>query len=240
MLAVIGVAVISACGNSGHQRTRAYRKVGSHKPNAVEMHSLKKALDRYEVGVTALALARIANSDPAWARVRTGGAGRLRNHDEVLFQKERRAWIERYVFPAGEPADGACLVAPASIVEDLYKTRCPPKSMLRARSARKPEIGAILAGFMLNRSLRKIPNLTLLRCSGKRCESGACVSIRFPRWASALLYAPGANGVVWMRRAHHRWNVAYETLTNSGGLPPGSVVLSLASCVGYNPGDYGG
>jgi hypothetical protein len=45
-------------------------------------------------------------------------------------------------------------------------------------------------------------------------------------------------GAVWFRR--DPWRVAFETVAGRGTLPSSRVVLSLASCVGYNADEYGG
>ena len=60
------------------------------------------------------------------------------------------------------------------------------------------------------------------------------------RWSAAVAVSEtsGATTFVWFR-CGLCWAPTYDSLSRSGAPPPG-VVLSLASCVGYNPADYGG
>ncbi len=130
-----------------------------------------------------------------------------------------------------EPADGACVYVPAPVAHDLLRVTCPPPAILHARSATRAETAAIRASF-LSSALTPYARSSRL--------DHVCLSRLDPRWAAAeaVSNVSGAATYVWFRHGS-RWQPTYDS-TAQTSLPPPGVVLSLASCVGYNPADYGG
>jgi hypothetical protein len=70
-------------------------------------------------------------------------------------------------------------------------------------------------------------------------KTTACVSRLNTAWAGAAASAPGNPATVWFHKIAGTWHSAYVDI-EPGTRPSHDVVLSLATCVGYNPSSYGG
>ena len=139
-------------------------------------------------------------------------------------------WTEIWHRQTDRPADGACTAAPAAVVRDLYRIRCPGFAALHARAASTDEVA------LLRRALRS--KITPYWRDVRRLNH-PCVSRLDANWAAAELVFADATGIAWFRRGGS-WRVVAETLIGHGALPPPHIVLSLATCVGYDAGEYNG
>jgi hypothetical protein len=141
------------------------------------------------------------------------------------------AWRVLWTREREQRADGACVYVPAPVARDLLRVTCPSRARLYARRATAAELAAVQAGFRTSRLTPYAPSSRL---------GHVCVSRLDPRWAAAAAVSDisGAITFVWFRHGA-RWAPTYDSTSRSGAPPPG-VVLSLASCVGYNPADFGG
>src|SRR5262249_36697238 len=128
------------------------------------------------------------------------------------------------------PADGACVYAPASVARDLFHVACPPPAELHARAATAVERKAILAGFRSSDLTPYAKNAFAL--------APLCVSRANSSWAGGLARFESGSKVYVFFRHTNRWRPVFESLLQQTALPPSAIVLSLASCVGYNPADY--
>ena len=147
-----------------------------------------------------------------------------------LLHRGTRGWTIVWGRLRDNPVDGACAFAPSRVVLDLYGIRCPSWVALHARVATSGERTQLVQAFRrsaLTRPYGKVGRATRV-----------CVSRLDPRFAAAAIDLTDTRGFVWFQRSP--WRVVFETVASSGTLPSPRVVLSLASCVGYNAGQYGG
>jgi hypothetical protein len=216
----------------------------AREPTSVERKNLRTATRNYEGIPVQIKIELISTTNRAWARIQIGGSSSGTpdvSRDDILFHRRGHAWLVAYVFNVGQPSDGGCAYAPADVMRDLYATTCPPERALYARNATAREQRSIRAAMIVDPLTRRFGDVPLEHCrSGKQCKPGPCVSELDPKWASAIMNFSSTSGVVWLRRAGSSWRVADETSGKRGVLPPHSIVLSLAYCVGYNAAQYGG
>ena len=148
-----------------------------------------------------------------------------------LLQRVKSRWVTIWGRRLGEKADGACAFAPAAVVTDLYSIRCPAWADLHARRATPAEAAQLeraVNGSAFTKIYAKSMQLVHI-----------CVSRRDPRYAAAEMAFHSTAGFVWFRGTT-TWSVRFESVARRGTLPPPAIVLSLASCVGYNAAEYGG
>ena len=139
---------------------------------------------------------------------------------KILWTRDRQA-----------SADGLCVYVPAAVARDLLSVRCPPASLLRARAATPAEVKLIVHGFHHSKLTPYASNSTGLR--------HVCVSSANDAWAGGVAeFRSGAAIFVFFRHRVDRWQPRFESLLQQGPRPPAIVLLSLATCVGYNPSDY--
>jgi hypothetical protein len=170
--------------------------------------------------------AMVSAPDKSYALVRWGAKGNRNDIFHLTGGRWQSIWTREFT----APADGACAFAPASVVHDLLRVTCPPAQALQARPATKAELG------LLQRSFKTSPLTRYWRDA--HGLKPVCISRLNGRWAAAQALFPGTEGILWFRLGS-RWQVVFETIVGRGTLPPHSVVLSLASCVGYNPAEFG-
>jgi hypothetical protein len=138
-------------------------------------------------------------------------------------------WTIVWGHRGGEPSDGACAFAPRAVVLDLFGVRCPSWAALHGRVATRSEKAQLVEAFRRSALAPYQRSARVTRTCVSRVES---------RYAAAWIDLKSTGGVVWFRRGP--WRVAFETVGSRGTLPSPRVVLSLASCVGYNAAQYGG
>ena len=68
--------------------------------------------------------------------------------------------------------------------------------------------------------------------------SHVCVSSANRSWAGGVASFESGSTVYVFFRHTKGWKPVFESLLQQTPLPPVAIVLSLASCVGYNPADY--
>jgi hypothetical protein len=141
-----------------------------------------------------------------------------------------RGWMILWGNRQGEPFDGACAFAPRAVVADLYGVRCPSWAAVHGRVGTRSERTQLVEAFHRSAPTRDYPRATRV--------TRVCVSRADPRFAAAATDLASTEGFVWFQR--DPWRVAFETVSRRGTLPGPRVVLSLASCVGYNAAQYGG
>jgi hypothetical protein len=169
----------------------------------------------------------ISSVDPSYATIgdRQGG---------TLWGRGHGGWAYLTDFSAGRGAEGACGFASAAVVYDLLRFVCPPWAATHARPATPAERAQLLAAF------RSTPLTRGLLAKLLEKLVRPCVSRLDPDTAAAGLQMSGGWGLAWFRRTNGAWRSVYETVMPSGVHPSHAIVLSLASCVGYNAGQEGG
>jgi hypothetical protein len=172
----------------------------------------------------------VSTTDEQYASIRWS-QGPVTFEVTEMLHRSIRGWTILWGRRRGEPSDGACAFAPSKVVLDLYGVRCPSWVALHARAATPGERAQLVKAFRQDALTR--PYRTAARVTH------TCVSRLDPRFAAAVIDLSSAGGgIVWFQR--NPWRVVFETVARSGTLPSPRVVLSLASCVGYSAGQYGG
>jgi hypothetical protein len=183
---------------------------------------------RSEQGDVAIQKILVSTADPSYADIGWGfsNAGRVAQHDSLV-GRTGKGWKILWTRDIQQPADGACIYVPAPVAHDLLAVKCPPARLLHARSATKPELTVITRSFHRSNVTPYSRNSTGL--------SHVCVSRIDQTWAGAVAgFDSGATIYIFFRKG----KPVFESLLQQGTPPPAKVVLSLASCVGYNPADY--
>jgi hypothetical protein len=198
-------------------------------PTASQRIAITQAL-RSQQGDVAIQKILISSSNPAYASMNWGFAnGGLSSRNNSVLGNQSGKWKVLWTREVEQPADGACVYVPAPVAHDLLHVTCPPASKLHARAATAAERTQLVRGFLTSK-------LTPYAKSGTRLTR-TCVSRLDPKWAAASAVSiAGGHTYVWFKNA----TPAFESLVETGPPPPPAVVLSLASCVGYNPAEYGG
>jgi hypothetical protein len=200
-------------------------------PTAAQKQALTIAL-RSQQGNVAIQKVLVSSANPGYARIGWGftNGGVAAQHDSLL-GRNGRSWKVLWTRDREAPADGACVYVPAPVARDLLAVRCPPEEKLHARAPTKAEQALIAAGF--HRS-----NVTPY----SRTSTGlthVCISRASASWAGAVAeFSSGARVYIFFRHAGSRWTPTFESLLQQRTPPPPTVLLSLASCMGYNPSDY--
>lgn len=200
-------------------------------PTPAQRSAITRAL-RLQQGNVAVQKVLVSTANPGYASIGWGftNGGVAAQHDSVL-GRTGGAWKVLWTRDAQAPADGACVYVPAPVARDLLQVRCPPEELLHARAATKKELALIVTGF-------RHSNVTPY----SRTSIGlihVCVSRANSAWAGAVAQFPsGARVYVFFRHQGKRWTPSFESLLQQRTPPPPVVLLSLASCVGYNPSDY--
>ncbi|MDX6451902.1 MAG: hypothetical protein QOH16_1951 [Gaiellaceae bacterium] len=148
----------------------------------------------------------------------------------VFLHRGTRGWMILWGNEPGASFDGACSFAPPAVVADLYGGRCPSWAAVHGRVAtpgERTQLVEALHRSALTRGYSRSGRVTRV-----------CMSRADSRFAAAAIDLTSTEGFVWFRRAP--WRVAFETVSSRGSRPSPRVVLSLASCVGYNAAQYGG
>jgi hypothetical protein len=196
-------------------------------PTSTQKVALIAAL-RSEQGQVAVQSISISTTNPGYASMNWGIKTAVYNS---LFQLADGHWKVLWTRESEQPADGACVYVPAQVARDLLKVTCPSAAALHARVATTAEVG------LLKSSFRSSPLTPYAKTA--RALDHACISRLSTDWAAAVAEFPGTSGVVWFKHGSS-WKVVDETLIGRGTRPPHAVILSLASCVGYNPSGFGG
>jgi hypothetical protein len=218
--AIFALAVALIVGTAGAART----------PSPAQKAAIIAAF-RHEQGDVAIQNVFIATAHPAYASMNWGFAnGGLSAHNNSVLVQSRGTWKIVWTREIEEPADGACVYVPAAVARELLGVSCPPAAVLHARTATTAELASMKRGFLHSRVTPYAKTSTL---------SEACVSKLDPHWAAAvsLSRVSGGTTYVWFKLGK-RWQPAFESFAQLGATPPHAVMLSLASCVGYNPADF--
>jgi hypothetical protein len=203
----------------------------AHPPAAAGRRALVQAL-RAAQGKVAIGSVAVSSVDPEYASIDWGlSSGGLSARDTSVLERAHGRWRIVWTRESEQPADGACAYLPGAVVRDLFGVGCPAAALLDARAASAAQLGALRAGFLAS---ALTPYATA--SSGL---SHACVS-RLSGWAAAVARFASGGSVTVFFREREGWRPVYESLRGDGALPPSRVVLSLASCVGFDPSDYGG
>jgi len=230
------VAVVVAVAGFGTSAEAIVRANSPHTrpPTMAERIALEDATYRSAVGDKAIIFVRVSLADSHYAIVGWRSAGQTARDglDVNLFRRVSGHW--RFIYEiGGRPpgygrarADGACAVAPARIVQDLYGYRCSfTWRQLHARPATRDETRLLQAALDRYYGGSSFGRQHLIR---------ACVSRVAPAWAAGQdtlgLYE-------WFKKRSRGWVVVHSE-GDTTPTPPHAVVLSLGSCVGYFPSDY--
>lgn len=170
---------------------------------------------------------RVSTVNRSWARVEV----RIPAAALLLHRKGRR-WDVAYLLSSGIPGessfDFACAHAPAKVMLDLYRVKCPPWRDLHARTATTAENHILLAAFY---AVYRTP----LAFQRGTALFPACISRLDPSWAatgdagpikresSDEAWMPQPGTTQWFHRQRARWRLVKR-------LPPHPIVLSLLSC----------
>jgi hypothetical protein len=202
---------------------------GARNPSPAQKAAIVAAF-RGEQGNVAIQAVVVSSANPGFASMNWGFAngGLSAYHNSVLALEEGK-WKVLWTRDSEQPADGACVYVPAAVARELLNVSCPPAAKLHARAATSAEVATLTNSFHSSRLIRYAASSSGLR--------RVCVSNLDPAWAAAVAGFPSGSSVyVWFRHG----SATFESLVQSGAPPPPWVVLSLASCVGYNPSEFGG
>lgn len=197
----------------------------SRSPTPHELRNIKA-----RISISGESYIRISTVNSSYVAIYWGHqGGRQAAEIDQILSGSRARFV--YGFNPGQPRDGACAFAPATVVRDLLAVRCPTWRALHARAARATERDTIRAAFSRSpRTHRWAEHSRLI---------DICVSRLAPEWAAGDAAFPSTAGTVWFRHQRRRWIPVYDTIDSQGALPPRAIVLSLASCTGYNAAEYG-
>jgi len=186
---------------------------------------------RSEQGKVAIQKVLVSTANPSFASMSWGFAneGVSALHSSLL-GRSKGEWRVLWTRDLEAPADGACVYAPAPVAHDLFHVACPSPSALHARMANRTERNGILAGFRTS-DLTPYARTAL-------ALSHVCVSRANRAWAGGVASFESGSTVYVFFKHTKGWRPVFESLLQQTPLPPSAIVLSLASCVGYNPADY--
>lgn len=193
-----------------------------HTPTGSERKGLATAVSTWATYVTPMSSVSISTFDRAWARVQV--ANQVPAQD-ILFHKRGDSWEIAYITDVGQIAKGACAYAPANVMADLYEIKCPSWRALHARRAGKNEATALLNAFFA-----ATPSISVSDRSHYSIVK-ACVSRLDPSWAVAGVFIAKSG----QARFFHEQGVHWRLETRASR----AIVLSLASCAGFNAELYG-
>jgi len=199
-------------------------------PSPAQKAAITAAL-RSEQGQVAIQKILVSTANPSFAALNWGFAhGGFSALHSSLLGLTKGEWKILWTRDLAAPALGACVYAPASVARDLFHVSCPPPSVLHARMASAAEKKLILAGFRHSDLTPYAKNALSL--------SHVCVSRANGSWAGGVASFKSGSTVYIFFKHSKGWKPVFESLLQQAPLPPAAVVLSLASCVGYNPADY--
>jgi hypothetical protein len=218
--AVLVLVAALAAGGAAAART----------PTPAQKAAIVKAM-RSEQGDVGIQKVLVSTANPSFASTNWGFAnnGFSALHSSLLGMTKGE-WKVLWTRDLQAPADGACVYAPATVARDLFHVSCPPPDVLHARMPTAAERNGILAGF-------KSSDLTPWAKTALSL-SHLCISRANQSWAGGVAsFESGSTVYVFFRHTKH-WRPVFESLLQQTAPPPPAILLSLASCVGYNPADY--
>lgn len=112
------------------------------------------------------------------------------------------------------------------MMRDLYRIECPSWRALHAKRATKKETAVLLDAYF------SVPPKVPVGNRHQFSITRACISRLDPSWASAGIGTYESGEIKWFKRNGDRW--VYQQRA------PHAIVLSLASCGGFNAAEYGG
>jgi hypothetical protein len=186
---------------------------------------------RSQQGDVAIQKIQLSSTNPGFAMMNWGFAVRgMTAFHTSLMARSGKTWKVLWTRDVQDPANGACVYVPGPVARDLLGVNCPPPAKLRARAATVSERGLIGRGFRKSSLTPYAKSATSL--------SHVCVSNADPSWAAAVAAFPSGDSVYVFFRHGKRWAPAFESVLQQGTPPPSLVVLSLATCVGYDPAAF--
>jgi hypothetical protein len=200
-------------------------------PTAAQKAAIVAAFRQVQ-GNVAIQRVFVSSADPSYASMDWGFANNgFTAHNNSVLTRSGGTWKVVWTREIEEPADGACVYVPMAVARDLLGVSCPPAAVLHARTATVSELAQMKRSFLHSKVTPYAKTSTL---------SEACVSKLNPHWAAAvsLSRVSGGTTYVWFELGK-KWRPVFESFAQLGSPPPHKVMLSLASCVGYNPADYG-
>ncbi len=203
---------------------------GARTPSPLQKAAIVAAF-RSEEGNVAIQKIQLSSTNPGYAIMSWGFAvkGMTAFHTS-LFARSGSTWKVLWTRDVQDPATGACVYVPGPVARDLLGVNCPPPAKLRARAATASERGLIARGFRSSKLTPYAKSATSL--------SHVCISNANPSWAGAVAAFPSGDSVYVFFRHTKRWAPAFESELQQGTRPPSGVVLSLATCVGYDPAAF--
>lgn len=218
-LFIVGFGIVSSSTRASSVR---------RPPTLSEVRALKAAIGGGQPGLQVLAIS-ISTLDTSFATV-TWSHPPVATTWVDLAHHLRGRWRFVWLAETAAPHDGACAYTSAGVVRDLLGVVCPPWSAVHGRPTNEPEARALTQAFWESALAQRYPARTRL--------DQTCISRLDRRWAAGRADLGSTSGVVWFERGR-TWQVAYETVFRTGHRPGRRIVLSLASCVGYQAADYG-
>jgi hypothetical protein len=198
---------------------------------AAESRAVAAAVRAHTGAPVVLAAVHVSSIARRFASVRWAYPTSPSAHWVEVYRRDAGRWSFLWGRPSAAHGEGVCAFVPTAVAHELYGVRCPGPRALHARPADAAETSLLASAFTASAAARTYAYRTHLR--------SLCVSRLSSEWAAASTVLTETQGVVWFRRSG-RWQVVYETLNELGTRPPRPIVLSLASCVGYNAAENGG
>jgi hypothetical protein len=135
-----------------------------------------------------------------------------------------------HVWPPSSP-HGACALAPRAVVRNLYGDECVMSwRALHGRAATGRDAAVLQRLVLLEFGVTTVTRETKIH--------RPCISRLDLHWAAGLAeYGVAPN---WFKRVRGRWRLVYAWGSSPGrNRTPRAIILSLGSCVGYWPSDFG-
>jgi hypothetical protein len=199
-------------------------------PTPTQKAAITAALQS-EQGDVAIQAITISTAKPGYASLNWGFAnGGFSSQNNSLLMLAGKSWKVLWTRESEQPADGACVYVPAPVAHDLLHVSCPPAASLHARAATSAELTLIRSGFLKSNVTPYAKTSTGL--------TRTCISNVDHSWAGGVAGFQSGSSVYVFFRHTKGWTPVFESLLQQGPRPPAAVLLSLASCVGYNPADY--
>jgi hypothetical protein len=203
----------------------------ARQPTPSERAALQRATNTFESVKVPLASARISTAASTWARVIEEGPAS--GASDLLIDRRAGKWLVANTVAVGTNPDGGCAYAPPDAMRDLYGVACPPPRALHARHATRAESATLTAAFKRDPKTRTYGHQRGFHLAN------ACISRLNRSWASAIGEFPDTGIGVWFTKTGSTWRVAHFHPAGPEPIRPRPIILSLASCTGYNASDYG-
>ena len=188
---------------------------------------------RSEQGNVAIQKILVSTANPSFASMNWGFAnnGLSALHSSLLGRRQGRVEGALDARPRGARRRRLRLRARAGGARPASRGLPAAPRRSTPGTATRVERKGILAGF-------RSSDLTPVREEGARALATSASRGANRSWAGGVASFESGSTVYVFFQHTKGWQPVFESLLQQTPLPPAAIVLSLASCVGYNPADY--